>query len=182
MAEQGQYYNPLTEVDRTHHNLPHWNQSETWTFVTWRLADALPLQKLQQFKQEKAVWLEQHPEPWDPDTEEEYIKMFRLRIDVWLDQGSGSCLLKNEENSKVVADALLHFDEVRYSIRNFVVMPKHVHVLFAPKEEYSLPTILQRWKRYTAREINKLTGRVGKLWQDEYWDRLVRNDTVLNNY
>lgn len=170
-----QFYQRMAEVDRTRHNLPHWNQTETWTFVTWRLADALPKEKLEQWKREKAVWLGNHPEPWDAETEKEYYTRFTQRIDEWLDQGSGSCLLCRPENAKIVADALLHFNGARYQIHSFVVMPNHVHVLFAPSEGFVIQRVLQGWKGFSARGINKLEGRTGRLWQDEYWDRLVRN-------
>src|SRR5690606_1647656 len=32
------------------------------------------------------------------------------------------------------------------------------------------------WKGFTAREINQRICRTGPLWQDEYWDRLIRNE------
>lgn len=176
MPEEGKFYQPLAGVERTHHHLPHWNQSDTWTFVTWRLADALPKEKLEQWRLEKTAWLNVHPEPWDHDTQVEYDQRFTMKIDDWLDQGSGSCLLRKTRFRSVVADALKYFEGERYHLANFVVMPNHVHVLFAPLDGFLLPGIPQSWKRHTSREINKLAGRTGRLWQDEYWDRLVRNE------
>jgi type I restriction enzyme R subunit len=35
---------------------------------------------------------------------------------------------------------------------------------------------LKSWKGFTAREINKRLGKTGALWQDEYWDRLIRSE------
>ena len=55
-------------------------------------------------------------------------------------------------------------------------MPNHVHVLFHPLGENKLESILQTWKRFTAREINKLLENTGSLWQREYWDRLIRSE------
>ncbi|MHB1308436.1 MAG: HsdR family type I site-specific deoxyribonuclease, partial [Limisphaerales bacterium] len=125
---------------------------------------------------EREAWMKQHPEPWDETTEAEYHERFSRQIDEWLDQGSGSCVLKNPANAKVVADALRHFDGERYELASFVVMPNHVHVLFRPLGEHALPEILKSWKGFTAREINKRIGKAGALWQDEYWDRLIRNE------
>ena len=97
-------------------------------------------------------------------------------IDRWLDQGSGSCVLKEPANAKIVADALRHFDGDRYELASFVVMPNHLHVLFRPLEDHALTDILRSWKGFTAREINKRMGKTGALWQDEYWDRLIRSE------
>lgn len=175
-SSKGQFYHPLRVVDRTRHQLPHWHQEDTWSFVTWRLADALPSEKLTQWRLEKERWRIIHPEPWDAKTEEEYHHRFTQQIQDWLDQGSGSCVLRNPEYAAIVANSLLHFDQQRYKLASFVVMPNHVHVLFAPIEGFMLQEILHSWKRHSAREINKLSGKTGRLWQEDYWDRLVRNE------
>jgi type I restriction enzyme R subunit len=170
------FFNQHAEVDKTTHHLPHWQQGEAWVFVTWRLGDSLPKAKLDQWKEERAIWLSQQPEPWDEKTEAEYHDRFSRQIDEWLDLGSGSCVLKDPANAKVVADAVRHFDGDRYGLASFVVMPNHVHVLFRPLGNNTLAEILKSWKGFTAREINKRTGKTGPLWQDEYWDRLIRNE------
>ncbi len=170
------FFNPEEETDKHWRNLPHWQQGETWVFVTWRLADSLPKAKLDQWKEERDIWLSHHPEPWDEKTDAEYHERFSRQIDEWLDQGSGSCVLKDPAHAGIVADALRHFDGERYELASFVVMPNHAHVLFRPLGQHRLPEILKSWKGFTAREINKRLGKTGPLWQDEYWDRLIRNE------
>ena len=153
-------------------------------FVTWRLADSLPHEKLRAWKEHRDTWLNLHPEPWGDATELEYHRRFGEKIDRWLDAGYGSCLLRDQANAKIVADALHHFNGERYQLCSFVVMPNHVHVLFRPLGEHSLSTLLHSWKRHTSREIHKRIGRTGKLWQSDYWDRLIRSqkhyDWVVN--
>src|SRR5690606_18388751 len=68
------------------------------------------------------------------------------------------------------------FDGERYELASFVVMPNHVHVLFRPLGGHGLSAIVKSWKGFTAREINQRICRTGALWQDEYWDRLIRNE------
>ena len=170
------FYNPDFDIDEHRRNLPHWQQGECWVFVTWRLGDSLPKAKLDQWKEERAIWLSLHPEPWDKKTEAEYHDRFSQQIDEWLDQGSGSCVLKEPANANIVAEALRHFDGEQYAIAAFVVMPNHVHVLFRPLGDHVLAEILKSWKGFTAREINRRSGKTGSLWQSEYWDRLVRNE------
>jgi len=149
------FFNPDAEIAKTSHHLPHWQQGESWIFVTWRLGDSLPKAKLEQWKEERTAWLALHPEPWDEQTESEYHDRFSRQIDEWLDQGTGSCVLKDPANARIVADALRHFEGERYEIASFVVMPNHVHVLFRPLGECALTDILKSWKGFTAREINR---------------------------
>lgn len=170
------FYSPDAETTKHRRNLPHWQQGEAWVFVTWRLADSLPKAKLDEWKAEREAWMKHHPEPWDEKTEDEYHDRFSRQIDEWLDLGSGSCVLKDPANAKIVADALWHFDGDRYYLASFVVMPNHLHVLFRPLGGHALPEIMKSWKGFTAREINKRIGKTGALWQDEYWDRLIRNE------
>jgi type I restriction enzyme R subunit len=172
----GSFFNPHGEIDKTSHHLPHWQQGEAWVFVTWRLGDSLPKAKLDQWKHEREAWMMHHPKPWDEKTEAEYHERYSRQIDEWLDQGSGSCVLQDPANARIVADALRHFDGKRYGLASFVVMPNHVHVLFRPLGAHTLPEIVKSWKGFTAREINKRIGKKGALWQDEYWDRLIRNE------
>ena len=62
-----------------------------------------------------------------------------------------------------------------------VVMPNHVHLLFTALESergepFSLAEIMKGIKGVSARNINKLLGRKGSLWQDESFDRIMRAD------
>ena len=59
---------------------------------------------------------------------------------------------------------------------SYVVMPNHVHALFRLDDEHVLEDLIHSWKRFTARKINQENGRVGKLWQREYWDRMIRSE------
>jgi len=171
------YYNPDTPVDRHQRNLPHWQQGDVWIFVTWRLGDALPQSKLKTLREEKIKWLADHPEPWDEDTEIEFHVQFSHRVDKWLDQGMGSCLLRHESLARIVENTLLHFQNQRYHLDCFVIMPNHVHVLFRiTGEDVRLDQILKSWKGFSAREINRARETRGTLWQEEYWDRLIRSE------
>ena len=61
-----------------------------------------------------------------------------------------------------------------------VVMPTHVHILLSPRldqaeQVYTLAEILHGIRGASAHRINLLLNRKGRLWQDEYFDRLVRD-------
>ena len=169
------FLNPYAPLDRHKHRLPHWQQGAVYYFVTWRLADSLSSAKLKAWKYEREVWLRLHPKPWDEKAEDDYHERFSRKIEEWLDQGEGSCLLRDVSCSAIVADAILHFEGERYTVASFVVMPNHVHALFRLKSPYRLERIIKSWKGFTAREINRLLNKAGSLWQEDYWDRLIRN-------
>ena len=177
LPRSSSWFDPHGPIDVRRNRLPHWQQGQIFIFVTWRLGDSLPKAKLVQWYGERALWLKRHPRPWNPRTTRRYHHRFSRRLEDWLDQGSGSCVLRDPALAGIVADAVRYFDGRRYELVSFVVMPNHVHVLFRPLGSHRLGNILSSWKRFTDRQIRKRTGTSGKgkLWQKDYWDRLIRN-------
>ncbi len=172
-----EFLDPFAPIEQHKHRLPHWQQGSVFYFLTWRLADSLPRGMLVQWREERSIWLSLHPKPWTSEVEAEYHGTFTAAIEQWLDAGDGACVLRDHAIARLVADALLHFDGQRYVMDAFVIMPNHVHALFRLVEPFRLESVLKSWKGFTAREINKRLGRRGKLWQDDYWDRLIRNES-----
>jgi len=76
----------------------------------------------------------------------------------------------------------MHFADVRYSLYAFVVMPNHVHVLFMPEEGCDGRKIVQDWKSFTSKAINRALNREGAVWQKESYDHLVRDVREFNAY
>ena len=169
------YFDHYVDVDVTKNLLPHWQQRNVFVFVTCRLGDSLPQAKLVQWQEERGIWLKRHPRPWNANTAIRFHKRFSRRIEDGLDQGSGSCVLKDPALAGVVAESLHYFNGKRYELASFVVMPNHVHVLFRPLGLHRIQKIVKTWKGFTAWEINRRTGNSGPLWQEDYWDRLIRH-------
>jgi predicted solute-binding protein/REP element-mobilizing transposase RayT len=167
------------DIHRTRRNLPHWEQEGATYFVTFRLADAVPAELAKQWRDELKTWRKFHPEPWNPSTAAEYRRRFLQPREDWLDQGHGSCLLRDSKAAEVVAQALRFFEEQRYCLDAFVVMPNHVHVVIKPLIGFHLFDIVRSWKTYTARQINKLLGRSGAVWMQESFDRIIRDWDAL---
>jgi REP element-mobilizing transposase RayT len=174
------YFEELQGIQIHHRNLPHWQQSGKYYFVTWRLADSIPARLVRDLKFEAESWLSVRHQPLSLEDEKEFHKLFSHRVESFLDEGRGNCLLASSAVAKIVHDALLHFDGCRYELFAHVVMPNHVHVLFRLKEGQDLGKMIHSWKSFTAHEINKVLGRDGTLWQDEYYDRIVRGEDHLH--
>ncbi|MCP5534705.1 MAG: leucine--tRNA ligase [Akkermansiaceae bacterium] len=168
-------FNQEQSVTTGTHKLPHWQQGEAACFVTWRMADSLPQEKLRQIESDREIWLSNNPKPWSKEQNKEYHQTFTDRVETWLDQGHGTCALKDPKLSELTLAALKHFDGERYDLYSAIVMPNHVHVLFSPRDGHNLSDILHSWKSFTAKEINKKINSEGSFWQPEYYDRLIRS-------
>ncbi len=178
------FFNPQNEIEIHQGNLPHWQQNDVWYFITFRLADSIPKERVEQLKVERDEWLKKHnkgeKKEFSKEDKREYYKLFSKRVEEWLNAGKGSCVLKEERVAKIVADSLLHFNNQRYVLDEWVIMPNHVHVLVKPLGEYKLPDILHSWKSFSANKINEVLGNKGQLWMHESYDHIVRNEKALN--
>ncbi len=159
--------------------LPHWEQDSRIYFITFRLADSIAQEKLAQWQEELELWRKQQPDPSSQTIESERSRLYHERQQEWLDKGYGSCVLKNHEIAEIVEQTLLHFDGERYRLGDYVIMPNHVHLIVAPAAGEPLSGIMQSWKGYSAREINKVTGSKGALWMDESFDHIIRSEASL---
>ena len=169
-------------INITGSTLPHWHQDNKVQFVTFRLADSLPQVKLAELSDFKEEWLRSHPEPWDQATQEEYDHIIRKKVDKWLDQGYGECILQSEDIRKIVVDALLFYHGKRYMLHHFVIMPNHVHLLITPIGDDTVMKSIGSVKQFTANAINKLLGRSGEVWQRNVFDRMVRDADNYEKY
>ena len=169
------------EISKTRSRLPHWQQEGGCYFITFRLADSLPKQLLDRFKEEREAWIQFHPKPWDDATEREYHERFSATIDRWLDAGHGECRLAVPGAADIVTGAFGFFDGERCLIHASVVMPNHVHLLVSLAPDEDLGELIASWKSFTARQINLRDGRRGELWQRDYFDRLIRDRDHFRN-
>ena len=153
----------------TRRRLPHWHpgiSEGTYLFVTWRLAGSLPRGRFTRGLAGGSAC---------PTAGQAFVARDRE-----MDRAAfGPVWLKDARIARVVADTLLYGESGRcfYQLRAWVIMPNHVHVLLLPKTD-----VITRWvKGSTARQANLILGRTGAaFWQDESFDRRVRNDWELD--
>jgi REP element-mobilizing transposase RayT len=144
--------------------LPHFDGGEICQFITLRLGDALPQKVTERWKTELAR-----------EKDEIARAVIYRRAEKYLDCGYGECLLRKEFIAEQAQESLLHFDSIRYKLIAWVVMPNHAHFLIKPVNDFTLKEIMQKYKSFTAHECNKLLNRGGRFWQEDYFDRFVRN-------
>jgi|HubBroStandDraft_6_1064221.scaffolds.fasta_scaffold08507_2 REP element-mobilizing transposase RayT len=172
----------MTQATRSRGYLPHLETCRPTYFVTFRLADSLPRELLEQLQKERQALEKATQAAVDVPADHARISQLRTilqKAERCLDSGLGHCFMRDPRVAKIVADAIKHFEGERYHLLAWCVMPNHVHVVFSPLEDHTLETILHSWKSFSAEQANRLLGRTGRFWQREYFDHLVRNEASL---
>jgi len=180
--DEALFYNPKAPKQVYRRHLPHWSQAGRIYFVTFRLADSIPAKRAAELRDQRQTWRQAHPTPHSVTEQHEFRMLSSRRIEQWLDQCTGSCLLVDPHCAQIVVDALTAFDRHRYELDRWVVMPNHIHVLVRPYETHALKAILQTWKSFTAHAINRHMARRGQLWQKESFDHIVRSAAQLERF
>ena len=139
--------------------LPHLWEAEQAVFLTWRLHDSLP------------------PNRPFAAAAVSSGKAFAT-LDRLLDEArSGPFYLRQPAMADMIVEAL-HYNANtlgHYALHAFVAMPNHVHVLLTPA--IPLPQLTKSLKGITAKRANAMLGLTGRpFWQEESFDRLVRNE------
>jgi len=70
-------------------------------------------------------------------------------------------------------------DKGYYRLYSFVIMPEHLHLIILPQDKKTLSQIMHSIKSYTAKKMNHFLGRSGKVWQDGFYERIIRNKDDL---
>ena len=139
--------------------LPHLYSLERSIFLTWRLQGSLAANRY--FPVASVV-----------DSGKVFVAMDRI-----LDRAStGPSYLREPIIAEMVVDAIQYNAQhlMHYELQAFAVMPNHVHLLVVPT--VPLPKLTKSLKGITAKKANLMLGLTGTpFWQDESYDRLVRN-------
>ena len=141
--------------------LPHIDSPELIQLITFRLNDALPAPVQRELRLRHEI-----EEPSVP---------IEVAIDSSLDEGYGECVLASPEAASILESTLLHGHGDAYTLLAWIIMPNHVHALVHIAPRSTLSDVVQSWKSVTAHRINRRLGRSGKLWQQDYFDRYMRD-------
>ena len=93
---------------------------------------------------------------------------------------AGTPPLQPDERT-IVATAIEHFHAKRYWLLAYVVMDDHVHVVVRLPREQTLGAAVHSWKSFTANRLQRQANRFGAIWQQEYYDHIVRDAEELQN-
>ena len=139
--------------------LPHRDEPGLTQFVTFHLADSFPVALRSQ---------------WESLLEIEDGLDRRKQLEAYLDRGCGECSLRQLDCAEMVDGAFQFYHGRRCEMLAWVVMPNHVHTLFKVGCT-PLSVVVSDWKKYTARQANKILRRRGHFWAEDYWDTYMRD-------
>ncbi len=160
-------------------NLPHWRQHGATYFVTFRLADVIPQDKLQALKRWRQNWERETPVPRSEAQWRALAKQITSQTEKRTDEGYGECELRDPRITRLMCDSLLKFQGQRYFTACYVVMPNHVHAVMKPLGDHELEILLKNMRGYVARQTSRELDRSGTLWEEESYDRIIRDEEHL---
>ena len=166
---------PLPATIRTRGYLPHWEHDHATYFITFRLADSLPRDFVDQVQRQRRRTAAAQRAGTATPADLKDLRLLLRKTERSLDAGRGDAFRMNPRVAKIVFESVTHFNEHRYRLDAVCVMPNHVYVVFSPIATCTLASILHYWKSHAAHEANLVLRRHGHFWQHEYFDHLVRN-------
>lgn len=173
--------------------LPHWHPEGQMFFITFRLANSLPVHIIQELEAERER--EQQAIRTKFSGTQQKDALYKLekkhfgRFDAWLDR----CMeesprwLGDENIARIVADEIHALDSERYRLIAYCLMSNHGHLVvdtaghkIEPNHTgvtapYPLADTLKRFKGRTARFCNLALGRSGSFWHHESYDHVIRD-------
>jgi putative transposase len=90
-----------------------------------------------------------------------------------------------ESVRQIVIDTCLVGNNKKFRLYAVVVMPDHIHLVLAPKYDadgpVSIAEIMHAIKGASPHRINKALGRKGKVWEQESFDRALRQEESIGD-
>ena len=165
---------PPATISFTRRNLPHWQVAGRSYFVTFRLKGSVPASLYREMLLQRTC-LDGAPDTASKNLHREQLRRLEAALDV---PDPAVAWLRDARLAAMVVDSLAFAEaEWAWHIPSYVVMPNHVHALFAGAEGASrtLLETLASIKKFTAREANRALGRSGAFWQEESFDHWCRD-------
>jgi putative transposase len=152
--------------------LPHWEVLEGRYFVTLRLANSLPYPILREIHDLAKQCSD------DPMRSHDYARRIFRKMEAWLDHHHEMDWLSRPAVAALIAEALRFYQrQGEIAVHEYVIMPNHLHV-FLTGPGNSLTGFLEKFKRWTARQANRVLDRPGqRFWQSEWFDHWSRSAT-----
>ncbi|OQY25999.1 MAG: hypothetical protein B6I34_00800 [Anaerolineaceae bacterium 4572_32.1] len=158
-------------------HLPHIQPPGATMFITFRLANSISVEVLQQLRTEAEIIEANLINISDPKERDEQVyqeqRRFFSKWDTALNMAqSGYFWLRDPLIAQLLTESLQYRDGKVYDLIAYCIMPNHVHVVYTPLPKsngdyHAISAIMHSLKRYTARESNLLLGRKGQFWQHE---------------
>lgn len=155
-----------------------WQCEHAIYHVSYRLADSVPQAVRNAWLRERQVLMDAiklHANEVPETLQHRLNFLYSDYIEKYLDAGNGQSYLKRDEIAEMIAGSFTQFNNVRYRLHAWCIMPNHVHVIVEPLPAYELSKIVQAWKSYSAHVANKMLGLKGTFWQADDYNHIIRS-------
>jgi putative transposase len=155
--------------------LPHWTVRGASYFVTVRCADSLPREAVLRLHEMHASLRQLVPR--DPQFVYLQRKLFQT-LEKFLDAGHGSCPLANPRAADAVLANFEAMERDGVGVPHFSILPNHWHAIIKPDIDSPsrFAEIMKTIKGRSARDVRKIVGGTGPVWQPEQFDRWIRDE------
>ena len=165
--------------------LPHWEIEGAWYYLTLRLYGSISQAVFNTWQieaEQKRQSLIRKYGRLSPQLERAISYEQIRKAERYLDSQIHVRYLEHPLAAEAFVNNLERGTEKLYRLGPWVVMPNHAHLILTPQldernEPIRLARILQHVKGASALEINRILKRSGRLWQREYFDRIIRSMT-----
>jgi putative transposase len=170
--------------------LPHFDHEGASFFVTFRLDNSIPAPIARELRKKRADDIAALKNSDVQDKQQRLFDIERayfMRFEDLLDHPTyGDRYLEEPQCAEIVKEVLHEYDGKFYTLDTYCIMPNHVHVLldtaiqlnedgFAPNNYQYLKDIMRRIKSKTAVFLNRSRQTQGQVWEEESYDRYIRN-------
>ncbi len=170
--------------------LPHYQNVGGLFFVTYILKSAIETSELESlqlnFDKRLANLSDKQKRYYSEELDIEYRRYFG-EYDKALHRSKNNIhWLKNKKCAEIVSESLHFWDTRRIELFSYCIMSNHVHAVFRVYEndetgkKLYLQDIMESVKKFSSKECNKVLGIKGQFWQNETYDRFVRNKGELS--
>ena len=174
----GKGFDGMMIVGRQGQFFPHWELKNAIYHVSFHLEDSLPKSLAKKIKNERIQMEESvlnakgNISPFDIYLIKKY---YSKKMEGYFDNGYGSCIFRDNENAQIMQNVIMNGNGVEYDLYAWCIMPNHVHLMFSLLGEYVLSKVVATWKSCSAHYLNKRMNTKGRLWNVDYFNRIIRD-------
>ena len=172
------------------YKLPHIQIAEATYFITYRLANSVPMSKINELREEKlfektSILQSEDSETIKSEKLAELDWLYFQKGDVYADTSLNEPYwLKNEIVAQCIMDSWFYLSQKDIHLNALCVMPNHVHVVLSLQNNNEvLHKIMQRHKSFTANCCIKTLQLNSQIWERESYDHIIRHgkfNTIVN--
>ena len=155
---------------------PHWELSDAIYHICFRLRDSVPRKCIKEWIGERNLLMAQMQLKKELDSMDIWRLQyyFSSKIESYIDRGYGSCIFQDFESAKIMAETLQNKNGILYDLYAWCIMPNHIHVLASLCQGNTLTKMVGAWKSVSAHLLNRRRHTMGRLWNEDYYNRIIR--------